>query len=172
MTHEKAKTGFRYTLEKIRDGEVIDTREFHNLMADEGLNHMLDVGLSGGTQITTWYLVLFENDHTPAAGSTYATPGFTECTSGVNESVRQQWQEGGVSSKAVTNSANKAVYQFNTTKTVYGAAIVGGGSAASTKGDTAGGGVLLSCGVATPLEVENTEYVRATATITIEDASA
>lgn len=120
---------------------LVDSWEEHNICTDEGINHVLDAAFSGGTQITAWYVAIFEDDHTPAAGDTYATPGYTESTA-YDEATRPQWQEAGVTSKSITNSANKASFTINATKTIYGGALVGGGSAPSTKGDSAGGGKL------------------------------
>lgn len=132
-----------FDFELIRDGKVFDKWQSKNLVTNEGQNYLLDAAFSGGTPITAWYVVVFENNHTPNAANTYATPGFTESTA-YNEATRPAWQEAGVSSQSITNSANKATFTFNATKTIYGAALVGGGSAPSTKGNTAGGGKLYN----------------------------
>ncbi len=142
----------------------------HNLVTNQGLDHYLDVALSGGTQITSWYVALFEDDHTPAAGNTYATPGYTESTA-YDEATRQAWTEAGVSSQSITNSASKASFTIDATKTIYGAALVGGGSAASTKGDTAGGGTLLCLSAfSSGKPVEDDDVVKITITATMSDA--
>jgi len=114
----------------------------HNLVTTEGIAHILNALLHSSTQITTWYVVPFESDHTPAAGNTYATPGYTECVS-YDEAARQAYNEAEASGGSVTNSANKATFTISATKTIYGAALVGGGTDADTKGDAAGGGTLL-----------------------------
>ena len=114
----------------------------HNICTDEGLNHILGVEFSDDTQLTDWYCLIFESDTTPAAGTTYATPVFTESTA-YDEATRPAWEEGGVSSKSITNSANKATFTMSDTKTIYGAALVAGGTDADTKGDTEGGGTLF-----------------------------
>jgi hypothetical protein len=114
----------------------------HNLVTTEGIAHVLNALLHGSTQITTWYVVPFENDHTPAAGNTYAVPGYTECTA-YDEIARQAYNEAEAAAGSVTNSANKATFTISDTKTIYGAALVGGGTDADTKSDTAGGGTLL-----------------------------
>jgi len=113
-----------------------------NVMTAEGLDHLLNVLLHGGTQIGTWYVVPFENDFTADGDETYAVPGYTECTA-YTEANRVAFNEAASSSQSVTNSANKATFNINATKTIYGAALVGGGTGGDTKGDTAGGGVLL-----------------------------
>lgn len=114
----------------------------HNIITNEGLDAILNIMLHASTQITTWYCCLVESNTTPAAGMTYATPTYTESTA-YDESTRPEYVEAAASGQEITNSANKAVFTINATKTMYGASLVGGGSAPSTKGDTAGGGTLL-----------------------------
>ena len=113
-----------------------------NLCVLEGRNELLDICFGGETQIDPWYICPFENNHTPASGDSYATPGYTECTA-YEASTRPGFQVGSASAGVIDNSANRASYTFNASKTIYGAALVGGGSAPSTKGDTSGGGVLF-----------------------------
>lgn len=138
----RARLGSLWEWEHYRRGELIDKWSDHNLCTDQGLNYLLGAGFSAVTAITAWYVVVFDNNHTPATGNTYAVPGFTEATNYTGD--RAQWQEGGVSAKSITNSANKASLTFSSAATIYGAALVGGGSDADTKGDTAGGGTLFN----------------------------
>lgn len=114
----------------------------HNVCTDEGLNALLNVMFHGSTQIATWYVAIFETDTTPSASTTYATPVYTECTA-YDEANRPEFNEAAASSKMISNSANPAQFTINATKTIYGGALVGGGTAASTKGNTAGGGTLF-----------------------------
>jgi hypothetical protein len=112
-----------------------------NVCTAEGLNALLDIMFHGSTQITTWYVLIFETDTTPADGTTYATPVFTESTA-YDELTRPAYNAAAASGKSITNSANKAEFTINATKTIYGGALVGGGTDGNTKGDTAGGGTL------------------------------
>ena len=73
---------------------------------------------------------------------TYAVPVFTEWD-GYSEANRQAFVEAESTAKSTTNSANKATYTSTETKTLYGGALVGGGTAADTISDTAGGGTLF-----------------------------
>lgn len=127
---------------KDKFGNVKWVEKQHNLLTNEGLDHILDVVLHGSTQITTWYVAIFESDTIILATHTYASPGFTECTA-YDEANRPEYVEAAASSQSVTNSANKATFTFNATKIIYGASLLGGGTGASTKGDTAGGGTEL-----------------------------
>ena len=140
--YSKFNMGAIFHLEHWRKAKLLAERHEENLCPDAWIDYMLDVGLSGGTPITAWYILLFSDNHTPAAGNTYATPGFTEAT-GYDEATRPAWSEAGVTSKVITNSATKATLPMDgTNAAIYGAALVGGGSAPTTKGNTAGGGTL------------------------------
>jgi hypothetical protein len=122
--------------------ELIDTWQEGNVTTTEGRTHMLGSTFSADTQLTTWYYIVFEDDYTPLVTNTYAVPGFTESTA-YDESTRPQWQEAGAAAATITNSATKASFTFNDTKTIYGSALVAGGTDPNTKGNTGGGGVLF-----------------------------
>ncbi len=141
-----------------------------NIVPDAGLDAFLDIMGNAATQITTWYVVVFESDTTPAAGHTYAAPVYTEVNAAIDEATRPEWVESAASSQSITNSANKATFTFNDTKTVYGAALVGGGSAPTTKGNTAGGGSLL-CSVkfGTSKPVVSADVLKITVTLNATD---
>jgi hypothetical protein len=139
----KALFTSKWNWEQWRDGELIDKWAESNICTTEGLNNLLDVHFSKGTQITQWFIGIYKTDTTPAIGQTYAVPLFTESTN-YSEATRPVWQEGGVTAKSLDNSANKASFTMSTTQTVYGAALFGAGTAATTKGDTAGGGVIYN----------------------------
>lgn len=151
------------------DGNLKWVDERHNLVTDEGLDALLDIMFAAGTQITSWYCALFEDNHTPAAGDTYAVPGYTECTA-YDESTRPAWTPGSVSSQSVNNNASKASFTMNASKTIYGAALVGGGTAADTKGDTAGGGTLYCLSLLSAARaVISTDVIKLTITLTSAD---
>jgi len=165
---ENARTGSIWDWECYdKNGGLKWCESVHNLVTNEGLDHYLGVTLSSVTQITSWYVVIFENDHTPAAANTYAIPGYTE-SSAYDEAARPAWTEAGVSSQSITNSAAKASFTINATKTIYGGALVGGGSAASTTGNTAGGGTLLCLSAfSSGKPVEDDDVIKLTITATM-----
>lgn len=119
----------------VRDGKIIDEWEDTNLVTNEGLDHVLDVIFHGGTQVTTWYLGVFEGNYTPVATVTAATitAASTESTA-YDETTRQAYVEAAPSSQSITNSASKATFTFNATKTIYGAFL----GSASAKSATTG----------------------------------
>jgi hypothetical protein len=130
--------------EWIRDGEVIERWEDHNLIVDQGLNYIRDAALLDGTAIGSWFMMLVDGGPTIAAGDTYATQtGWDEVTN-YTEANRPAWQGAADGVGVATNSANRALFTIGSGGlTVGGIAIVGGGTDANTKGDTAGGGTLL-----------------------------
>lgn len=135
MPAQPLLVGGSFLVEHIRGGEVIDREEIHNLVVDQGLNAMLDIMFHGSTQINPWYLGVFEGNYTPVAGvlaSNIATNA-TECTA-YDETTRQEYTEAAAASKVTTNSAAKATFTFNATKTIYGAFLISD----STKGGTSG----------------------------------
>lgn len=125
--------------EVLRRGEIIHLGESHNLWVNQGLNHVLDVVLHGVTPVSPWYVGIFEGNYTPLATDTAAniSTNATECTA-YDEPTRQEYVEAAASGQSITNSASKATFTMNATKTVYGAFL----ASASTKGATTG--VLLA----------------------------
>lgn len=134
--------GTTWVWEHWLSGRLFNSWRDKNLFVLEGRNEILDVFFTGGTQLSAFYIAPFEDNHTPASGDNYATPGFTECTA-YEGATRPGWTPGAVSGGVVDNSANRASFTFNDSKTIYGAALVGGGSTPSTKDDQSGGGVLF-----------------------------
>lgn len=128
-----------------KDGNELSRETIDNLVTNQGINYMLDAALHGGTAISAWYIAPWSTNTAVAAGNTYATPGNTEAT-GYDEATRQEWTEGASVSQSVTN-ATEARITATGSLSIYGFGIVGGGSGATTKGNTAGGGTLLSSGL-------------------------
>jgi hypothetical protein len=165
------KFGTLWGFEHIRGGKIIDQWEQGNVCTSEGLTFMLNVMFHGTAAVATWYMLLFESDTTPADGTTYATPVFTEVNAKINEATRPAYVEAAASAKSITNSANKATFTFNDTDTVYGAALVGGGTDATTKADAAGGGTLFCAAkFSSSKAVVSTDVLLVTCTITLADA--
>lgn len=166
---QKALVKSTWDWEQYRDGVLIGQWQESNICTDEGLNALLDIMFHASTQLTTWYLLIFETDTTPAAGTTYAVPVFTECTA-YTEGTRPEFVEAAASGKSLTNSANKADFTMNASKTIYGAALVGGGTGASTKGNTAGGGTMYCASkFAASKAVESSDVLKVTCTLTASD---
>ena len=122
-----------------RGRDIVDAFDFDNLVVNEGLNHILGVQFNAATQLTGWYLGVFEGNYTPVATDTAAgiAAAATESTAYAS-STRPQWVPASPSGQAITNSASRASFIFNATKTIYGAFMVSN----SVKSGT--GGVLFS----------------------------
>ena len=101
---------------------VTDTETVHNIIPTQGLNHFLSVVCNTGTQVTTWFVGMFEANYTPVATDTMAAfpAAATECTA-YTESVRQTWVESTPAGGVTTNVASKAEFNMNATKTLFGA---------------------------------------------------
>lgn len=150
--------------------DLVNKSLSHNVCTAEGINALLNIMFHGSTQITTWYVLIFESDTTPSDTTTYATPIFTESTA-YDETTRPAFNEAAAASKLITNSANKATFTINATKTIYGGALVGGGSAATTKGNVAGGGTLYCASkFSSSKAVVDDDVLLITVTITGADA--
>lgn len=159
---QKLLVGGKYTGQIIRAGKVIDEFEDDNLVVNEGLNSLLDIMFAGSTQITTWYLGVFEGNYTPVAGLTAATvaANATECTAYAS-ATRPVYTEAAASSQSITNSANRASFVFNATKTIYGAFLISN----NTKGGTSG--TLFSAArFSSSKSVESTDELLLTYTFT------
>jgi hypothetical protein len=161
------KNGFRLGGRFIMDcfdkhGNFKWHNETENLVVDEGLNHALDVLFHGVSAFATWYIALFEDNHTVVAGDDYAAPGFTETTA-YDEGARQEYEEAAAGSESITNSANRAVFTMNATKTIYGASLM----SFATKDDQAQGGAVMFCAAqfTNPKAVNDDDTLEVTYTI-------
>jgi len=143
----------------FKNGIGVGIQIGRNVVTTEGLNYLANVALHGSTQISPWYVALIGSNTTPSATCTYAVPVFTEFTA-YSEATRREYVEAEASAGVTTNTASPARFTFNSDSTVYGGCLVGGGTAASTKSDTAGGGTLL-CAHKFDItwEVDTTDYM-------------
>lgn len=124
-----------FELEHRRNGKLIGRDISSNIVTTEGLNHILSTVVAGGSAVSPWYIALFEGNYTPVAGLTAATftASATECTA-YDEAARVAYVEGTPSGGVIDNSASRAVFTMNATKTVYGGALL----SVSTKSSTSG----------------------------------
>ena len=126
----------------IHDVNGLDERYDKNLLPDEGLIYLLNVGLNNGTKISTWYLSIYAANYTPTAGLTAASypataSEITSNTEGYTETTRPVWTPTlSSSSPMIDNLANKASFTIATASslTVNGAALL----SEATKGAVTG----------------------------------
>lgn len=111
---------------KGKDGKVKWVDDIENIVVNEGLNHLLDVTLSGATQDTTWFVGLTDGTPTVAAGDTLAShAGWVEVTD-YSESNRVAWVDAGASSQSVSNTASPAEFTIDDDAITVGGAFLAG----------------------------------------------
>jgi len=157
------RAGTLYEFEQWRNGKLIDTWACHNIIPTQGLDHILAVVCNAGSQVTAWFVGIFEANYTPIAGDTAASfvASSTESTA-YAEAARPAWTESTPSGGSTTNSASKAEFTMNATKTIYGAFL----TSVSTKSATTG--TLLSASkFGTAKIVDSGDILRVTASLTI-----
>ena len=128
--------GGYFDVEHVRNGEVIDHWTSKNIVVNEGLNFILDHTFDETTaDLAPWYVGIFESNSTPAATWTAGQIGTeqTECTT-YDEATRVAYVEGTATSQQITNSASKATFTINATKTIYGAFLVSDSTKSATSG--------------------------------------
>lgn len=112
-----------------------------NLLTTEGMNHLLSVGVAGGSQVGTWYIAPFSGNvsilDTLTAATFAATT--TELTTQYSEATRVAFVESVPAAKSTNNTANPAVFTTASDNvSIWGIGLL----SVSTKGATSG--TLLS----------------------------
>lgn len=135
VPNQRLLVGGKFFGQITRQGAVIDEFESPNLVVNEGLNALLDIMFHGVSQITTWYCGVFEGNYTPVSTVTAATitSASTECTTYAS-STRPVYDEAAASGQSITNSASRASFVFNATKTIYGAFLISASAKSATSG--------------------------------------
>ena len=134
----KLVVGGTFSAKLIRDGKVIDEWEKHNLIVNQGLDHILATEFTAGAQITSWFMGVFGNNYVPVGTDTAASIAANAGEiSAYNGSGRQPYTgvEGG---QQVTNAAAPSTFTFTAAETIYGAFV------ASASGFQATTGVLFA----------------------------
>ena len=180
--HTKASVsaGFKYNIEHLRridvmremglsiegleqrgDSVVLSVEEVNNLIPGEGLNYMLGTALTGVAQLSAWYIALFEGNYVPVGTITAATfPAAATESTAYTEAARVTWTPGAIAAGSVSNTASKAVFTMNATKTIYGIAQ----TSVSTKSATTG--TLMSVAAfAVAKAVVSTDVLNVTSTL-------
>jgi hypothetical protein len=153
------KVGFVYTPTQIgADGQIISQQEVGNLMPAEMIAYMLNACFKGGSQNTTFYISLFENNYTPQASDTMTTfiaacgENTTYTTSGTN---RLTLTLPSPVAGSITTSSAPNEFDFTGAATIRGAFITTG----LTRGGTTG--LLVSAALfASPFTLANLGTLR------------
>lgn len=149
-----------------QDGNLKWEDQAPNIVTNVGLNHILNVVISGTSKATNWFVGLKGTGAT-AAGDTLAShAGWTELTP-FSGASRVTYVEASASGQSITNSANKASFSITTAATVAGAFL------ASVITGSGGSGVLLCVAdFASAKGVGNGDTLEVTYTISAADDGA
>lgn len=164
----KIELGGVFKLEHFRKGDFLGEVATSNVVVNEGLDYILDVAFSGASQLSSWYVSIFEGNVTP--DGTYTAANYasnaTELTGKYDEATRPAWTEAGVSSQNITNSASKASFGINSdSTTIYGAGL----HSDNTKGGTTG--TLAAAGrFSSSRSADSGDDVLVTYSLTAQDA--
>ena len=164
-----------YDVEHWRKGRLLSKTQDHNLVVTEGLNFLLNVMFGGTTAFDPWNILIFETTPSPAldATSTYVTghgTDWTECNSFAAPTVRPEYVDAAAAAGVITNAASKAVFTMSDTKTIYGAALVGGAESATVRDVTAGNFIFCAALFGSAKSVVSTDVLNVSITITAADA--
>ena len=150
-----------YKVECIRDGKVVWTEEFDNMVVTAGATKYLDATLKTGLAAPAWYVGL-KGIGTPVIADTMASHASWATITPYSNATDPAWTPGaitGTSTVSIDNSASKAVFNINATDDVYGAFQKDN----STKGGTTG--TLLGVGdFAAPRGVQAGDTLNVTVT--------
>lgn len=122
-----------------KDGNKKWQTESQNLVVNSGLQYMCGVGLTGTTQITSWYIGLYGSGSTnnPSASDTMSSHGgWTELT-GYTSATRPICTfvaATNANPSVATNTASPALFTVNATATVGGAFLVSNNTKNGTTG--------------------------------------
>lgn len=125
----------RKDLEKlVTDGDDITWSEaWTNIVVNEGLDELLDVTLSNGTQVTAWYIGLLGSTPSPLATWTAGDLAAVDFVA-YSEANLQTWQDDGVSGQSVTNSTTSDFSVTADTSTIGGGFLISSNTKATPAG--------------------------------------
>lgn len=115
-----------YEIECWRDGKLIWTEIFPNLVTNVGRNELLDACFKTGKGTNAWYVGLVNN----ASFSAYAAADSMSSHAGWIEGVpysnatRVNYTPSATTSQSMDNNSAKAIFTINATLTVRGAFLV------------------------------------------------
>lgn len=131
-----------FKIECVRDGKVVWTEEFDNMVVTAGAAKYLDATLKTGLASPLWYVGL-KDAGTPVIADTMASHASWATLTVYSNATDPAWTPGtitGTSTVSIDNSAAKAVFNINAADDVYGAFLKDN----NTKGGTTG--TLLGVG--------------------------
>lgn len=162
--HHAAMLRHSYLVECFRDGEMIWSDEFENLVVTEGRNEYLDKVYKAAAYTASHFVGLTDGTPTFAAADVMNShAGWAEVTA-YSEANRQTFTPGTVSGGSVSNTAAKAVFNINGSATVGGAFLTTNNTKGGTTGLLIGGNAFT--GGDRSLQNNDTLNVTVTASLT------
>ncbi len=125
-----------YDIECLRDGRIIWTEQFYNLVTVVGQNKLLDACFRTGEAANAWFVGIVNNASFTAysAANTMAShAGWLEATN-YSQGTRPAYVASAASAGSLDNGASRAVFSITSALTIRGAFLVD----VSTKGGTTG----------------------------------
>lgn len=117
--------------EYFHDVNGSDLQTDSNLIPDQGLIYLLNVGLNNATKLPAWYLSLYSANYTPTTALTAASypataSEITSTTEGYAGANRPTWTPTTPTTPLIDNVASRAAYTIATASslTVWGAALL------------------------------------------------
>lgn len=126
----------RYEIECWRDGCLIWTDAFWNLVTTVGKNALLDMTFYSGLVSPLWYVGLVNNasfSQYVAADTMASHAGWLEAT-GYSNASRPAYTVAAASAGSLSNNASRALFTINATATIRGAFL----TTVATKGGSTG----------------------------------
>ena len=117
LPKSKIWIGGQFEHDVLRGGKLLGAVRAPNIVVNQGLNALLDIMFHAATQITAWYVGIYEGNYTPVATDTAATITANSA-----------------SGQSITNAASKATFTINATKSVYGAFLASASAKSATTG--------------------------------------
>lgn len=150
----KLVVGGVFHCELFRKGELIDEWDSHNLIVNQGLDHVLRTEFTGSSQISQWYMAPFTNNYVPVGTDTAASfPGSAGETTAYTGSTRVAYT-GVETGQQVTNAASPASFTFTADLSIYGAFLISSSAQGSTSGT-----LFAASQFAAPKAVANTDVL-------------
>lgn len=124
MDNAIAVVGSHWQFECYRDGKLIWTNGYDNLVTTAGLNKLLDATFLSGLASPTWYVGLVGLSPTFVVGDTAGShAGWTEDTN-YGAATRPALTLGAIAAGSANNSASKASFTITSPTSITGAFLI------------------------------------------------
>lgn len=162
MMQNKLKIGGYFRIRCYnQEGKLKWNEDIKNVVTDEGINHLLNVGFHGVAATNPWYVLLAESGAKAITDTLASHAAWLEVTGYTGD--RPEFVEGAAAAKSISNNGNNAVFA------ITGPAMVGGAGLASVAtGDI---GILFNVSdFASPKSVDNGDSIEIEYTLNCADA--